>query len=106
MYKRQAQEGLNLAQKANAIGAVVSIATTLIGTIYAWSEACLLYTSQNREKILKQNKQRQNSRKCSVKSRHRNQTPPVSYTHLDVYKRQAVLLKYIKLKADSEDEKL
>lgn len=34
-----AQEGLNLAQKANAIGAVVSIATTLIGTIYAWSEA-------------------------------------------------------------------
>lgn len=34
-----AQEGLNLAQKANAIGAVVSIVTTLIGTIYAWSEA-------------------------------------------------------------------
>lgn len=34
-----AQEGLNLAQKANAIGAVVSIATALIGTIYAWSEA-------------------------------------------------------------------
>ena len=34
-----AQEGLNLAQKANAVGAVVSIATTLIGTIYAWSEA-------------------------------------------------------------------
>lgn len=34
-----AQEGLNLAQKANAIGAVVSIATTLIGTIYAWSGA-------------------------------------------------------------------
>lgn len=34
-----AQEGLNLAQKANAIGAVVTIATTLIGTIYAWSEA-------------------------------------------------------------------
>lgn len=34
-----AQEGLNLAQKANVIGAVVSIATTLIGTMYAWSEA-------------------------------------------------------------------
>lgn len=34
-----AQEGLNLAQKANAIGAVVSIVTTLIGTIYAWSGA-------------------------------------------------------------------